>query len=159
MRVIIGILFLSFALTSCGSKESSKADASSDNSPKTEQKEVQAKKKGAKGDRVRFPKLRLLPPAGTRTQGAISTIGETKINAKTQEPIVVSGERFAITGWAIDKTSMKPAGAVFIDIDGQKFGASYGRKRKFLEKRFDDPALHATGFRSNIKTELNIKNL
>lgn len=162
MKNIIYILLncaLLVCLIGCSSSSSEAPNAKNKSTAKKEQVKKTKKKPNknltATGERkdgkVRFPKFRLLPPAKTEANYAVNTIGDVKLKkSKSPNTIKVSGERLVITGWAIDKEANNLPAAIFVDIDGQKFGVGIGKSPNYLKKRFKNPVFHKAGFRSNI---------
>jgi hypothetical protein len=55
-----------------------------------------------------------------------------------------------ITGWAVDSPYGKPAGGVYIDIDGEAFQAGYGISRPDVAAALRNPQYDASGFDAEI---------
>ena len=55
-----------------------------------------------------------------------------------------------VSGWAVDAPARRPASAVYIDLDGHLFPASYGAERHDVAVALQEPAYGNCGFRGQI---------
>lgn len=86
------------------------------------------------------------------TYARIESININTINGTTQTaPVVIDLENgeVEITGWAMDKRSKGPAGAVFISIDNEMdIPSIYGLERPDVSEVFNNEDLRHSGFRA-----------
>lgn len=80
----------------------------------------------------------------------LDQLNENNVDLEQSSEFIVDTEMLSLKGWAIDKTSYKPAAAVYIHIDNQDFRTLYGHKREDIGKHFKNDKLENCGFYTRI---------
>jgi hypothetical protein len=62
------------------------------------------------------------------------------------------GRLLVLSGWAVDEPAHRTAAAVYIDVDGQLFPASYGSPRPDVAAALKEPGCERSGFKGMIQT-------
>lgn len=63
---------------------------------------------------------------------------------------ITEDQTITVKGWAVDVLSIKPAGGVFIDIDGKMFPTLFGRNRPDVAEFFNVPEYQYSGYLGEI---------
>jgi hypothetical protein len=63
---------------------------------------------------------------------------------------ITEDETITVKGWAVDVLNIKPAGGVFIDIDGKMFPTLFGRNRPDVAEFFNNPEYQYSGYMGEI---------
>ncbi len=89
------------------------------------------------------------------TASSIDTVGDTIVARPHTEPLtVLQGSALTVKGWAIDMAAQRPAGAVFVRIDGVRHGlADYGGDRPDVSTALHNDAYRSSGFSIPIDTD------
>lgn len=65
------------------------------------------------------------------------------VNAQSRSSI-------GVTGWAVDEAAGRPAGGVYLEVDGERYPAFHGKRREELAEGIGDPAYEFSGFEGSI---------
>jgi hypothetical protein len=68
--------------------------------------------------------------------------------ASAVEPEGPSSGWLLLEGWAVDAVARRPAGGVWVELDGRLYAASYGWERGDVAAYFEQPAYRRPGFKA-----------
>jgi len=105
------------------------------------------------------PPFNDISQVGSSAPSSVETIAG-KVVVEGGRPVAVPEERSSVrvTGWAVDSENRGPAGGVYVEVDGKRFPAFYGRSRTMgtpKSKRDElriPPLYEFTGFEVEIPT-------
>jgi hypothetical protein len=102
------------------------------------------------------PAIETVPEAGAlthlltrQTKGFIDNVNGQPLAACSVQ--VSAGRPITLSGWAVDEPAHKAAAAVYLDVDGHLFPASYGSSRPDVAQALQEPGYEKSGFEGRIK--------
>jgi len=96
------------------------------------------------------PALKGLTSATENTLVWLDEMNEKSVDFPNLEEVTVEEEMLTLRGWAIDKSTYKPATGVYICIDDKDYTTLYGYKREDIAKHFQNESLENCGFYTRI---------
>ena len=99
------------------------------------------------------PRFSTLSADENNTLYGTDTLAGARLNQQ-EEPVKIPMSRpsIRVTGWAVDLPNGKPAGGVYLRIDGENFPALYGWRRPDVQNVFKAPFYEFSGFEQAIPT-------
>jgi len=94
-----------------------------------------------------LPDPELLTPSRRRSSCVVDSINRVPVAG--QPPPIVIGQNpkvLALSGWCIDPEARKPAGGVYLNLDGRLYPAFHGTERKDISSGLAEPAYERSGW-------------
>jgi hypothetical protein len=102
-------------------------------------------------ERSELPPLSELSPLNSSTLANVDRIERVRVKGPDKTVAVPPGEVVVdVTGWAVDAEAEKPAGGVYVRMNGRLFPAFYGLKQGGVAQQFGVPAYSRSGFEAAV---------
>ena len=146
--ILLMALFFVMTIWSCGNG----ADQAANKDKPTQQKKEQvAGKKSSKNDGKNSYGGRILSKRSAK--GRLLRVQGTPTSGESNFNVAVKDGKVKFLGWAYDDITQEPAQKVFLEINGSRFGTSYGHDNPALAKRLNNPKLNKTAFRCSVSAK------